>query len=1528
MGMFDRASSGGMFSKASSSSASSQLTPEEELAQAQAIAASQGLAIEKPKKNFGLSVIAGLARVLGSTRNFTAGIQKYGPTGGFRGISENLDSAKLAEERLGRPLTTKETAKAIATDIALDPVTYLTLGVGGGAKIATEQGLKTLTEQATKQIAAHGAELAVEGVAKATTREGIVLAKNAGIDMAKELAAKRMSTDPAAMRAMTKESMLRFGIGKASIPLIKESTLKAPIIKGSELLAKAPIVGAPYQKTLDVIGGAFVKDYDKLQEISRLEKMGTPEALKAAADQRAVLYARDSMAKATAAQQEQIIKEQIKIAKEMSPEIRLKTLHDLERLPMFTGGKASTQEVLDSHKMLTEIYKNADKQNSKMTELVNGAKSLENAPGIGPVQSAQLKAVGINNVDQLADADSQKLAIALNSDYEKVFGKAGYGVTDEFIAAKVTNLTEERAIAISTNNVKRVNQIDKEVASLKEAAQSGKPAARDYIDPSTQTSDNPVTEAVKAEKTKTYTHQSFKDGLVETDPSFHGTGKPGEERLFKKTYPNEWTDITYAYRPGQKVEHGLGPTKYTLKIPKDKVLVVGKGESADIYKQAAAEAAAEAAAKYSEYNREVIPYIYRKIAKAKGYEAIDFEKGSIFLVKERTNLGEVADTAYKQSVENGGVTITLKANQPAKGYSYSPYKGLETIIPKDKFALSHVDEFVQKNYNELTKTGNHIGIWEEDGNMFLDISRVGAPNEKTLLEAEKNGQLAVYDLEKGETVYTALGKAKNEETNRLNILRGEGQKAIGEGGAPSVSEVPGSGAGAGESAGASTAGTGYAGGVGEGAQTLNGIIDTVPKTADLPGVIPAYNKIQKGKEGQVGYEALLHKKDLLRETLDKNIATAKAMRNALNGSVDNIANPEVKKAVGYLSSSYHDIAQEEMDLGIMHADQELQNYTHRILTPEARAAVEKSNGKMQGFTKELSSSIGSAGRHRSNTQTIEESEQALKDRYKVKGDFYIKDPMVTYTIRKIQSIKAINSKKLFGDIMDRVGVPAEKRNYEVMTKDGIIKKDEFINHVDEATGVEYTVPNVPEFQDAGISVPTVIARDVEKTHAMATNEASAKEFLKLLDKVQGYWKGAQTGFFPAFHARNMIGAAANNFLAGIKDPAVYYRSNQLLRLNGKLEKAATPEAEKIALRAMKEWKLTDVFGHEINGEQLLKAYDFKVGRGTGMTADIPRELAKRMSTDPKVVISGKLNVGRQVLEVTEENVRLPLFIDTWKKTGSFDDAAKNVFKYHFDYSPAGATDFENQYMKRISPFYVFTRHNLPLQLEMLFRQPGKQMAGMRILQKMIDPKLRDQLPQYMQQGTSMQLSPEKNGEISVLTGLGLPLEDLNKISVAGAMSSIGPLKYPAEAISGYSSFYQKPIEDVAPSFAKYYANGPLRALNPGNWLEIRELKQPDGTIKYIGNAQKLYALQSSIGRFTTTLGKANDKNVPAWTRAVGGFTGAQIKNVDLTQERQFRIRQLNDDLNKRLVRIGVKKTYTDYYTPKGVTSTPINQRTQ
>ena len=174
--------------------------------------------------------------------------------------------------------------------------------------------------------------------------------------------------------------------------------------------------------------------------------------------------------------------------------------------------------------------------------------------------------------------------------------------------------------------------------------------------------------------------------------------------------------------------------------------------------------------------------------------------------------------------------------------------------------------------------------------------------------------------------------------------------------------------------------------------------------------------------------------------------------------------------------------------------------------------------------------------------------------------------------------------------------------------------------------------------------------------------------------------------------------------------------------------------------------------------------------------------------------------------------RVPMFMYLKNQGYEAAEAASIVKQMHFDY--ADLTPFEKSYMKRVVPFYTFTRKVAPLILKTLMERPQGVLG--RTITTTGRQQTEDQLlPEHVTQGTAI-ASPfgqPPEGK-RFITGLGLahevPLGFLGggvKGAASEAMSMVNPpAKGVMEHAADYSFWQRRPLSEMDPNYGRTIAN--------------------------------------------------------------------------------------------------------------------------
>lgn len=269
----------------------------------------------------------------------------------------------------------------------------------------------------------------------------------------------------------------------------------------------------------------------------------------------------------------------------------------------------------------------------------------------------------------------------------------------------------------------------------------------------------------------------------------------------------------------------------------------------------------------------------------------------------------------------------------------------------------------------------------------------------------------------------------------------------------------------------------------------------------------------------------------------------------------------------------------------------------------------------------------------------------------------------------------------------------------------------------------------------GVAFDSDIVKEVDRVFTSAYgNDEATNAVIKVFDTMQNYWKTWTLGIFPAYHVRNAIGNMWNMHLAGMFPILNPFDGLEDMVAAGQLQRwGSTANMEKLSNISR---TLHD--GTKMNGHQLLKfmqrrgilnegMFGADIERGTrGVPFDDLRKFYQRAREDPADFLRRQVGLGKKggrrfqesfigsegvftetgllFGKAVENNAKAALFLFKLRKGHSLDEAAEIAQKFLFDYQDLTAVD---RGVKKVFPFWTWTRKNIPLQLEQLVKQPEK-----------------------------------------------------------------------------------------------------------------------------------------------------------------------------------------------------------------------------
>lgn len=433
-------------------------------------------------------------------------------------------------------------------------------------------------------------------------------------------------------------------------------------------------------------------------------------------------------------------------------------------------------------------------------------------------------------------------------------------------------------------------------------------------------------------------------------------------------------------------------------------------------------------------------------------------------------------------------------------------------------------------------------------------------------------------------------------------------------------------------------------------------------------------------------------------------------------------------------------------------------------------------------------------------------------------------------------------------------------------------------------------------------VPAAVAKDIVKFTRATTTPAGLEPFLKIWDGITNLTKSFQTTFWPANWTRNQGTAFFQNWLhdaydpaLGALNPAAYIRpwiDAKALRNGDVVESAARipdlahlgpAEATKALAREAAEWDIMhrghqqaqEVIGNLTRPLTELKNPTGKQGanfletlgqfKPTGLESlnplGVQGVLGRRVDTFAPV------KGGRAMQTYLDDINRLSVYLSKRLQGFTPEAAAGQVKLAHFDFANLSAT--EKGVMRRLIPFYSWSRQSIPSVVKELATRPGGKLGhAVRAIAQ--GERGQGFTPEYLQHGAAIPIGSEQEGTQRYLSSFGLPVEELGGIvdpqsgsaTLMRLLGQTNPLiKGPLEMATGKQFFTGRDLTNL------YSRTG-------------------------LPNPIEQILMNSPASRLVTSVGTLADERKGAGGKALNLLTGVKVSDVDMDRQRNLAAREI------------------------------------
>lgn len=321
------------------------------------------------------------------------------------------------------------------------------------------------------------------------------------------------------------------------------------------------------------------------------------------------------------------------------------------------------------------------------------------------------------------------------------------------------------------------------------------------------------------------------------------------------------------------------------------------------------------------------------------------------------------------------------------------------------------------------------------------------------------------------------------------------------------------------------------------------------------------------------------------------------------------------------------------------------------------------------------------------------------------------------------------------------------------------------------------------------------------------NKEDANLLLKTMDKANNLFKKTST-LSPGFHLRNIEGNWSNMGLSGVSiiDRFKAYKKAFKLSDSDYIIDLVKKNANKtLSVSEKSDWKV-------------IKQFIQSGAMGTGKNIRDLGELIEKASIDKesaglfKKVWDGIFSINAKANEKFDNLSRLALLTHATDNPKYITKlGAKNAIDamHQVLFDPQNMSPFERKYIKRLIPFYTFTKQNLIFQAKNIVNNTSRYNRLIKEFNKTYDAVGKNNYRQYQKENFELPLFNTGNDLITLKSNL--PISDLGEYldnPFQRMVSSTTPLiKTPFEQVTGVDTFTGRDISDRSNIEALFNATG-------------------------------------------------------------------------------------------------------------------------